>query len=277
MIRHLLSSTALATLLVGGPALAADVKMKTPVFTKAPVVPVFSWTGFYIGANAGGHWGHDTVTTTSSTLDGLTAAGAAAIDAASPTTLNPAGVIAGGQIGFNLQVNHAVLGIEADADWEGGSASRTLMLAAPPAVIAGDRLTDTTQGQFLGTIRPRLGVAFDRALLYATAGLAVGSVKTTDQAMVAGGAVLEQISASTTRYGYVYGGGFEYAFVDNWSFKAEGLHVELGGTYDVGIPCVAACAAAAPPDIAVHHRYTDNIARVGLNYRFGMAPVMTKY
>ena len=69
------------------------------------------------------------------------------------------------------------------------------------------------------------------------------------------------------------GGGLEYAFADNWSAKVEGLHVDLGGTYDTGIPCVGICAAAT--DIVVHHKYTDNIARFGINYHLG-APVIAK-
>jgi outer membrane immunogenic protein len=73
----------------------------------------------------------------------------------------------------------------------------------------------------------------------------------------------------------VAGGGFEYAFTDNWSAKVEALHVDLGGTYDTGIPCAAGCVAAT--DIVVHHKYTDNIARFGINYRFGGSPMVARY
>ena len=92
-----------------------------------------------------------------------------------------------------------------------------------------------------------------------------------------GGTVLEQSSATATRIGWVAGGGFEYAFADNWSAKVEALHVDLGGTYDAGIPCAAGCAAGAGTDIVVHHKYTDNIARFGINYRLGATPVVAKY
>jgi outer membrane immunogenic protein len=272
MIRLLLSSSAFAILLAGGPALAAD--QRPPVFTKAPMIPVFSWTGFYVGANAGGHWGRDSITTTTA-LGNFNAASVAKIDASSPTTLKPQGWLAGAQIGYNVEVNHVVLGFEGDADWLNGTNSRSLVFPGPNPT-AGDVLSNSTQGTFLATLRPRIGAAYDRALFYITGGLAVGTVKTTDSFAFGGGTVLETNTTTTTRVGWAAGGGFEYAFYDNWSVKIEGLHVNLGGTYDVGIPCLVACPASTT-DIVVHHRYTDNIARVGLNYRFGFAPVVAKY
>jgi outer membrane immunogenic protein len=275
MIRLLLAGTALAALMVGGPAMAADQAVKAPIFTKAPMMPVFSWTGFYFGGNAGGHWGQDNVSTTT-TVANFGLASATAIDLASPTKLKPTGWLAGVQAGYNMQVNHVVLGFEGDADWVNGSASRSLVFPGPlPA--AGDTLSDTTQANFLATLRPRLGAAFDHSLLYITGGLAVGTVKTTDSMTTFGGTVFEQGSATATRIGWVAGGGFEYAFVDNWSAKIEALHVDLGGTYDTGIPCVAGCAAGAGTDIVVHHKYTDNIARFGINYHLGATPVVAKY
>jgi outer membrane immunogenic protein len=198
--------------MVGGPAMAADQAVKAPIFTKAPMIPVFSWTGFYFGGNAGGHWGQDNIATTTN-VPNAGAAAAAALDSASPATIKPTGWLAGGQVGYNVQVSHVVLGFEGDADWVNGSASRSLVFPGPvPA--AGDVLTDTTQSNFLGTLRPRLGAAFDHSLLYITGGLAVGTVNTTDSFAKFGGTTFEQASATATRIGWVAGGGFEYAFLD---------------------------------------------------------------
>jgi outer membrane immunogenic protein len=274
MIRLLLSSAAIATVLIGGPALAADQAVRAPIYMKAPPMPVFSWSGFYIGGNAGYHWGRDNIATQASTAN-FGAAGAAAINAAAPVTLQPQGWLAGAQIGYNIEVNHIVLGFEGDADWLNGTASRTIVFPGP-APAAGDSLSNSTQGTFLATLRPRIGAAYDRALFYITGGLAIGTVKTTDSAAVLGGTVSEGLTNTATRVGWVAGGGIEYAFWDAWSVKFEGLHVDLGGTYDTGIPCVTVCRTAI--DIIVHHKYTDNIARVGLNYRFGApAAVVAKY
>jgi outer membrane immunogenic protein len=265
MIRLLLSSTVIATLLVGGPVVAADQSVKPPVFTKAPMIPVFSWTGFYLGGNAGGHWGRDNISTTTSA--NFNAASRAAIDLASLVTLKPQGWLAGVQVGYNMQVNHVVLGFEGDADWLNGTNSTSFVFPGPNPV-AGDSLSNSSQGAFLATLRPRLGAAFDHSLLYVTGGLAIGTVKTTDSMTVTGGTVLEQTSDTKTRIGWAAGGGFEYAFTDSWSAKIEALHVDLGGTYDTGIPCAVVCGAAAI-DIVVHHKYTDNLARFGINYRLG--------
>ncbi len=274
MMRLMLASTAIAALLAGGPALAADQKVKAPVYTKAPVIPAFSWTGFYLGANAGGHWGRDNITTTTSNNFNL--ASRTVIDLASPVMLKPEGWLAGVQVGYNMEVNHVVLGLEGDADWLNGTGSRSLVFAGPNPV-PGDTLSNSTQGTFLATLRPRLGAAYDRGLIYVTGGLAVGTVKTSDSMAVTGGAVLESTSDTKTRVGWAAGGGFEYAFTDNWSAKVEVLHVDLGGTYDTGIPCVVVCGAATT-DIVVHHKYTDEIARFGINYRLGAgAPVVAKY
>jgi outer membrane immunogenic protein len=272
MIRLMLVSTAITTLLVGGPALAADQNLKAPVFTKAPIIPVFSWTGFYFGGNAGGHWGRDNITTTTSA--NFNAPSRTAIDLASPVTLQPEGWLAGVQVGYNTQINNVVLGLEGDADWLNGTASRSLVFPGPNPT-AGDTLSNSTQGTFLATLRPRLGAAYDHGLIYITGGLAVGTVKTTDSMTVTSGTVLESTSNTKTRVGWAAGGGFEYAFTNDWSAKVEVLHIDLGGTYDNGIPCAGVCAAAT--DIVVHHKYTDNIARLGINYRLGATAVAAKY
>jgi outer membrane immunogenic protein len=76
----------------------------------------------------------------------------------------------------------------------------------------------------------------------------------------------EGTSATTTRTGWTAGAGAEWAFSPNWSAKVEYLHVDLGST-DVGIACsFTPCASA--DDTIVHHKYTDEIARVGVNYQF---------
>jgi len=92
--------------LIGTPALAADMAVKAPPPTPAPVS---SWTGWYVGANVGGHWGTDKITTTTDAGGGFGPDGAAAIDAASPISLRPEGVIGGVQAGYNWQVKYLSL------------------------------------------------------------------------------------------------------------------------------------------------------------------------
>lgn len=265
MKKSMVASTVLAAVMAIGSAQAADLPPRPAPTYKAPAavpLPVFSWTGFYIGGNVGGHWGTDKITTTTQSGGGFTVAGAAAVDAASPTSLHPEGIIGGVQAGYNWQVNTYLLGLEADANWLSGKASRTL--TGIPVVAAGDFMTDSTEATFLATVRPRIGVVYDRALLYATGGLAIGTVKTSDLFAGFGGTVFKTTSNTTTRTGWTVGGGLEYAFANNWSAKLEYLFVDLG-SFDTIIP---SSALGAPDSTTVHHKYTDNIARVGLNYQF---------
>ena len=102
MKKLLLVSTAL-TVLLGGSALAADLRRPAPAYTPPPPPPpVFSWTGFYIGGNLGGAWARGSV---NDSLFGLSA------------DLNRSGFIGGGQLGVNYQFSNIVLGAEWDFDW----------------------------------------------------------------------------------------------------------------------------------------------------------------
>lgn len=260
--------------LTGTPALAAD--LGRPVYKAQSVPappPAFNWTGWYVGANVGGHRGRDAITTTFNRV-GFHPPLPFNADTLSPVTLNPAGVIGGLQIGYNWQLNNTLLGIEADADWLGGTASRNLVYPGPnPA--AGDVLSNSTEGRFLATIRPRLGVTFDQVLLYATGGVAFESVKDSDSLCNQGcptaganlGANLGSASTTTTRTGWTAGGGLEYAFSRNWSVKAEYLYVGLG-SFDTSIPSPASCTPTTGCGVTVHHNYSDQVARVGLSYLF---------
>ncbi len=252
--------------LIGTPAFAAD--LGRPAYKAPPPapVPVFSWTGFYVGLNAGGHWGEDAVTTSASVVN-FGAGGAATYNALAAGSNHPAGFIGGGQIGYNWQVNSFVLGLEADANGLTGKQSR-LVLFPGPAPAAGDTFATSAESNFLATVRGRLGLAFDRLLFYATGGLAIGTVKITDTDTVNGGVTLETTSSTTTRTGWTAGGGLEYAFAPNWTAKLEYLYVDLG-SFDTTITCLANCAGGVgSPDAIVHHKWTDNIVRVGLNYKF---------
>src|SRR5215831_16810122 len=94
-----------------GAAGAADLATKAPI---APAAPVFSWTGFYIGANAGYGWGSGSVdfAGSDSTLDAI-ARGQIPASLAG----DPQGFVGGGQAGYNWQTGLLVLGLEADIQW----------------------------------------------------------------------------------------------------------------------------------------------------------------
>jgi outer membrane immunogenic protein len=262
----------LTALDIGGSALAAEGEPNYPSYGVPtypgygvptypgygiPVSVAYNWTGFYIGANVGGHFPKDDIGTTS--FDFL---GSDVIDATSGTSLSPNGVLAGLQLGYNWQVGRILLGVELDGNWLGGTASRTLTFGPP--LSAADVMTNTSKAQFLTTARGRVGVALDRWLLYVTGGLAFETFITNDTFTFAGVNNLIGIDKRSTRTGETIGGGLEYAVLDSWTIKLEYLYATFG-TFDTNIPGLP---------ITVHHQYFDNVARIGLNYRF---PVYWKY
>jgi outer membrane immunogenic protein len=185
-------------------ATAADLSV-APLYRAPPaqvVSPAYNWSGFYLGANGGGGWGHSWWQ-------------------ANSTGINLSGAQVGGTAGYNWQFGNTVLGVEGDVDWSNfkGTSSSTL---CPIGCTASDT--------WLSTVRGRAGYAFGGVLPYLTGGLAVGDIR----ANMPGFAV-----ASTTNAGWTVGGGVEVALPGNWSAKAEYLHVDLG-KFNCGIDCGAA-------------------------------------
>ncbi len=212
MKRLLIATTALTALAVTA-AVAADLPAQR-MPAKAPVMmPAYNWTGFYLGVNLGGAWTDTAITDIS-------------------------GVIGGAQIGYNWQAlgSPFVFGIE--ADFQGSSQSKTVT-AGP--VSASAKLP------WFGTVRGRLGYAFDRVMVYATGGFAYQELE------VSLTAPLIAASASQTGTGYTVGGGIEWAFWDRWSTKAEYLYVNTSGITVLGVSS---------------GRVDNNVVRAGLNYRF---------
>lgn len=259
--------------LVAAPAMAADLGMplKAP---PAPVAPVFSWTGFYIGGNLGGSWGDVPETFAIPSLG--TAFG---------TTTHPDSIIGGGQIGYNYQINQIVLGIEADLDDRNGKSSFSCSVLAPTGCVpaSASPLTLNDEQNWLGTVRGRLGVAWNRFLVYGTGGLAYGNVEHTlneTQLTAVGGTPLAAliVSDSVTKTGWAAGGGIQYAFNDQWSIGLEYLHVDLGtDTLSTPNPAVTINTVTFNPSSATFHDKSD-IVRARIDYRFNWgAPIATRY
>jgi outer membrane immunogenic protein len=246
----------LVALDIGSSALAADVAVE-PIYASygVPVSVAYNWTGFYIGANVGGHFAQDKISTTTIVPGGVLIAGV--IDATSPGTINPSGFLGGLQAGYNWQVGRIFAGLEVDGDWLGGTASRSVTFNPPfaPASV----MTNASQAQFLLTVRPRVGAVLDRWLLYVTGGLAFETF-ITDDTFTFGG----ETNRRNTRTGEAIGGGIEYAVLDSWTLRLEYLYVTFGSS-ETDFPL-------AP--LAVHHQFSDNVVRIGINHRF---PVYWNY
>jgi outer membrane immunogenic protein len=204
-------------------ALAADLPARTaPPAAPVGYAPVFTWTGAYVGVNAGYGWGQ--------------------VKGAGTYFDDPTGFVGGAQIGANYQMPNTnfVIGAEADIQYSGLEAKAN----GPGYAALGDA---KQQVEWFGTVRPRVGFALDRTLLYVTGGLAYGNQKLS---------IPGYGSGTSTDIGWTAGAGAEYAFTNNVTAKLEGLYVDLGKS-DL-IP-------AAP----VNKSGTEfGVVRAGLNYKF---------
>jgi outer membrane immunogenic protein len=252
-------------------ASAADMAVKA---APMPMAAPFSWTGFYVGGNVGYGWGDRGASVVAPDAASVAFFGPAIAAGALPTFYkpNPGGVIGGVQAGYNWQFNRAVVGIEADFQGSDVNGTRTINTAGIPGFvpitgIASERL------DWFGTVRGRLGYAANTALFYVTGGVAYGSV---NHAYFTSAPTVGQIAAGSARQdnvGYAVGAGVEWAFNQNWSVKGEYLFMDLGShnTTAFGV-------AGTPVGATLVMRNSDqfNIARVGVNYRWG-GPVVAKY
>jgi outer membrane immunogenic protein len=148
-----------------------------------------------------------------------------------------------------------VFGIEADADWTDlkGSLSSTTVCPAGLGTC-----TFQTSNDWLGTVRGRVGYAFDRVLVYGTAGGAFGDVKGTFS-----GTGITAISTDSTEFGWTAGAGVEVGITPNLTAKVEYLFVDLSNG---SLSCsAAACGGTA---VTVPVTFDASLVRAGLNFKF---------
>ncbi len=235
---------ALAGLVLAGAASAADLPPRVAP-PPPPIPPAFTWTGFYIGANAGYGFRGGASTYADPTYGTVT------------ESKSGNGFVGGGQVGYNYQFTPGsgwVLG--AEADFQGTTFGRRGdgTIGATPYYGVSPSL------DWFGTVRGRVGYAFDRWLVYGTGGFAYG-----------GGGASPYASAypytlpDTTRLGYAVGGGVEYALTEKISVKVEGLYVDLGKrgagatAYDAAVPAYYGTGRSESG---------FGLVRGGLNWRF---------
>jgi outer membrane immunogenic protein len=277
MKKQLLLGVAFGALALSSPALAADLPVKAPIYKSAPL-PVYNWTGCYVGGNVGYSWGRS-----SGEFDfpGLSSSSfiTPPLAASYPISSNPQGVIGGVQVGCNRQIdNRWVLGVEADIQGSAQKASRNI--SAFNTFGEGFSGNVESRLRWFGTLRGVAGfLVTPTVMLYGTGGLAYGDASISSAIAVTpfGNATtnVTAVSSSATKVGYAVGAGIAGAFPNsnNWTWKLEYLYIDLGS---LG-------AAGTDPVIGPYNfsaKITDNILRVGVNYRFGdwgMAPVVAKY
>lgn len=215
------AAAALSLIVMGaGAASAADLSYPSPP-TVSPIyspVSAYQWTGFYLGVNGGFGSGN---AISSTPYDG-----------------SIGGIFGGAQIGYNYQLpSNLVIGVEADVQASG--LDGTISASSP-------RITQSL-GWF-GTVRGRLGYAFDNVMPYVTGGVAFGGATRTSS--------VSSSSESKGVTGYAIGAGVEMGLANNWSVKGEYQYVNFGAVTYNNIP--------ANPSV----KLDAHTFRIGLNKRF---------
>jgi outer membrane immunogenic protein len=261
MKRSVICFASAAMLLSPLAAHSADVAVKTP----PPPVPVFSWTGFYIGPNVGGAWTNNLFT-----------------DSLFLTNFsnNTKGVFGGGQIGGNYQIGQFVIGGEWDFDWS--SANNSSAGVVIPSV---GNIVVTNNNHWITTVASRFGWAIDHWLVYGKAGGGwVGNDElnlsnlTTGVSFTCGSARALNTPftncGNNNTVGWLVGAGFEYAFTNNWTVKFEYDYLGLGSRNFL-IPATAPLLAG---DTFTSNTRNLQMVKVGVNYLFNWsAPVAARY
>lgn len=175
----LLLAAPLAALIGVAAAAAADLAPNT--YVKAPVAPApaYDWSGFYVGANAGGAWGSfdPTTSTVYSSTGYFGPTIVPSVNAAGIQSIKPAGFTGGLEAGYNWQLNSLVLGLEGDIEsfrLSGSSASSAGYSGFAPSTFT---VTSNASTDWLATARGRLGIASNNMLLFATGGAAFTTLK----------------------------------------------------------------------------------------------------
>src|SRR5271166_6302882 len=256
-------------------AQAADLPTRKEAPAPVFVPPPFTWTGFYIGGNAGGIWGSGGNASTTVFANGF------------PFLVtnfpngnlgnSNSGFIGGGQAGYNWQTGAFVLGVETDFD--GSSLSRSRNIIGPTFIdpINGGSDFFTANGKisldWLGSTRARVGwvaTPDNRLLIYGTGGVAYGSGSAHLNIYDAlNGWGWNTNSNSKERSGWTIGGGVEYAWTNNITFGAEYLYYDLGRKYITTSPTLAASGVFGPYTYtSTKINFDGSVIRARINYKF---------
>jgi outer membrane immunogenic protein len=257
-MRRVLVSCAVLAAMPLAVASAADMPLKAP---PSAVATVFSWTGFYLGAETG--YGDAHSTTVRNVANANYPAGFTSTD-------DYKGFLGGFEAGANLQFNWLVVGVE--GDWQGTTISGSTTVLSP--IIAGNRTVQSRETDWVSTVTGRLGLASDRWMVFGKGGAAWRQVNNSGSNVTftgAGGVVANDSIASSNESGYVVGGGVEWAPYDVMSFKVEydwynfGSQGSTAETCQSGGGCVLGSVTPAGQSTS---RPTVWEIKGGMNFRF---------
>jgi outer membrane immunogenic protein len=251
-MRNLLFARAAAlAVTLAGPAIAADLPMKSEV---PYVAPRFSWTSCYVGAHlGGGRATKDMTDPVQLVQDSFLGAGSTTGITTASTT--PTGVVIGGQIGCDYEfASNLVIGIEGSASGSTmrGSTNVGLPLGNPDVGLV------QANTDFLASVTGRVGYAFDTVLLYAKGGFAVAGDKYNVSGTFTG--LPYNFQGLDNRYGWTAGGGVDWAFSRHWSMNVEYDYYRFGSGPILMNDGINAFSGV------VDVRQTVQVVKVGLNF-----------
>jgi len=205
------------------------------------------WSGFYVGGNLGYGKAHANAD--------FAVLGVPALSGSEDLS----GAVYGAQAGYNAQFGKAVIGIEADIQGTSQKANATRICPALACGAVSITQTSSDSIPWFGTLRGRAGFAVDRFLIYGTGGVGYGEFKNTQT-------LTTTLSSLTTtksdqRMAWVFGGGVEAAIDAHWRVRAEYLYMDTGNIHTT-------YSLAGVVAITETSRMTNNVVRLGLNYRF---------
>jgi outer membrane immunogenic protein len=254
-------------LILGSAAVsAADLPMKAPPYV-API-PVFSWTGCYIGGHVGAGSSHDSFTGSNENFSDAGNNGATGT-----------GGLAGGQIGCNYQDGNAVFGLEGEGYWSGIKATSSEIDVNSLGQVTRS-FTTSAKNTSDFSIAARIGLAFDRTLVYAKGGWVWGRFAFDEIDNFGPGEGINTFHQSGTLDGLLLGVGIEHALTQNWTVKLEYNFLDFGSKNFSNTGCFS---LDTPPcravDSASQHMQKQ-VFKVGFNYLFnvwGAPPLVARY
>jgi opacity protein-like surface antigen len=252
---------------------AADMRVKARPPDAPPPLAAYNWTGWYAGVNTGASWGsYDPVTSTSfgGPAGYLPASLVPAVNAAGPQSINPNGFTGGSQIGYNRQFGQFVVGFEADLDYlqlNGAANGGAVRYPGFPGQFV---ISSYGNSNWLFTLRPRIGLAQNNWLFYATGGLALTNLNGDFLFTDSFGAIQSARIDNVNKAGYAVGGGIEWGFTDRLSLKAEYLYVNFNRTAATQTSSNIAAAGFVQP-FSQSADLAANLMRVGFNYKLGVS------
>ena len=226
----------------------------------------YDWQGFYLGGHLGYGWGKGDTKLTP-------LPDAATFLSLAPTTvkLRPRGAGGGFQGGYNWQYGKLVIGDETDFNW---SSMKRSVRVSPiiqnngtpwPGTPPGNDIVTAQDAEWFGTLRGRIGVAFNRILVYGTTGMAYGRVvNTANTDFRPAGSIQYPAALKRTSTGWTAGGGIEIGVRKYFSFKSEYLY------YDLGNASVTANPTPVNPPYRLNYTWgaKAHTWNIGFNFHF---------